>query len=605
MALKILPSVFKLLSSIEASLEPIDEFTLASRLRQSVGDDITPTEDERRGCMAEIVGLEFLTIDSDDREPWNSYFGPMSIMKSKDGTEVCIPDATKFDAEIIQYWIKRSETTPHPTLKSRYADLAWEIGHIWNRNHSDEKLNLHKTIVEQAIKAYLEAVNKGITESEYQAWRFLDRATELALKIKDTPLVELLKNAIFDFHRQQASMDKSIFWWKLDDLALRHKGLNLSAPEQQEIIASLQEALMRHSNIENREKFHPHHALDASSRLARRFSKLNQREDAINAVRIAGTSFETMAQEANGLLAITWLEDLLIRYHNLGMKQDVARVEAAIRSRSIEAEKAMKHIEILDQTSQEEFEKLLELLNKGTLDQALANIGFHLMTKVNTLRGNVEKIAVNAPLYAHLSTNIMGTDGFTVAKVGSISDDPEGHMLRQAAYLLKMNTSLLCAALDRAKVKHNFDIDKLFSYLIKTPYFSPTTHSLLKEGIAAWFSRDFVKSIHILVPQVEAALRKIMMLLGDLVMKSNKSEGFDVIGMGGVLRSDVFKTKFDQTSRWHLLALYSDHRGINLRNNLAHGLAGTELLGEGIATWVIHSLLMIGSLIPLSENPER
>ena len=40
----------------------------------------------------------------------------------------------------------------------------------------------------------------------------------------------------------------------------------------------------------------------------------------------------------------------------------------------------------------------------------------------------------------------------------------------------------------------------------------------------------------------------------------------------------------------------SDPRGINLRNNIAHGLVRHELLNMGLANWVVHSLLLIAML---------
>ena len=33
---------------------------------------------------------------------------------------------------------------------------------------------------------------------------------------------------------------------------------------------------------------------------------------------------------------------------------------------------------------------------------------------------------------------------------------------------------------------------------------------LVREGLAAWFAEDYVKAIHVLVPQVEAAVRELL-----------------------------------------------------------------------------------------------
>ena len=48
--------------------------------------------------------------------------------------------------------------------------------------------------------------------------------------------------------------------------------------------------------------------------------------------------------------------------------------------------------------------------------------------------------------------------------------------------------------------------------------------------------------------------------------------------------------------RFHLSTLYCDQRGINLRNQLAHGLADVGMLHMGVANWVVHSVLLLGCL---------
>ena len=63
--------------------------------------------------------------------------------------------------------------------------------------------------------------------------------------------------------------------------------------------------------------------------------------------------------------------------------------------------------------------------------------------------------------------------------------------------------------------------------------------------------------------------------------------------MGKVLHTESFRTKVDQTLWLHLRALYTDAKGLNLRNRIAHGLASPEALNRGAANWVIHSLLAI------------
>ena len=168
-----------------------------------------------------------------------------------------------------------------------------------------------------------------------------------------------------------------------------------------------------------------------------------------------------------------------------------------------------------------------------------------------------------------------------------------GRLINHASMLIGGTAPFVHQALERAKTRWGVDADILFAFLVQSPIFPTHTHAILKQGIVAWFAEDTVKAIHILVPQVESALREILVSMGESVLQPSKEAGgLESIGMGKVLSHKTFKDKFDATARHHLRALYTHPKGINLRNKIAHGIAGEELLGRGIANWVIHSLLV-------------
>jgi hypothetical protein len=109
------------------------------------------------------------------------------------------------------------------------------------------------------------------------------------------------------------------------------------------------------------------------------------------------------------------------------------------------------------------------------------------------------------------------------------------------------------------------------------------------------YLQDWIKAIHIRVPQVEAALRDLLALLGGAVMKPNpKYGGFQAVGLGEVLTHDIFRRQLPEDMQFHLRVLFQDPRGLNLRGEAMHGLAAHELFGRGLANWVLHSIIMLG-----------
>ena len=595
MPIVILPAIAQRIAELESDPRPIVVHELFAELNKLVADPDKLTDDERLGCQAEIVAWRFMPMRGKSRGPWDSYFGPFASGTTADGKEVHMPEAQDVHPEVIEHWRLRSEQTPHPVLRARYADLALEIGQIWNRNHlGGHQPSFTREISQRAIDAHLAAIAEGLEDSDHQAWTFLNRALDLALLIKDPQRVKQVKLAAFALCRKQRAAGKSGYWWNLDNMLWDRKDAAHSDAERDELIGWLQEALDFHADIGDPKQFDPHQAQDAANRLHRWSKKIHDPVRGIEALRKAGAAIEAMAAKSNALTAAAWLEDLSRGYWQAKLPDDAARVDATIKARSEEAKQSMKRHEVKLEISLDEMNKWLDGLLITSLEHSLCRISVHLMTSEEKLREHVINWAVNAPFQAHLEISLGEAYGFTRAKIGSLKDDMPGRIMNMAATLIGHHAPWLHIALERAKEQWKLDADSLFTWLIQSPLIPRSAHGLLRIGIEAWFAEDHLKAIHLLVPQVEAALREWLVLLGESPMQPDTdSGGFKAIGMGQVLHTDSFKSKVDSTLRLHLKALYTDPKGLNLRNRIAHGLASPELLNRGASNWVIHSLLAI------------
>lgn len=598
MPIALVPLLVARLAEAEAAVAPLDGRALSVELEALIPDAGALTDDERLGCVAEIVGHRFATTTQADRSPWDSYFGPVSSGIDAAGVEHHMPDAKQIGAEVVEYWKARSEQTPHPILRARYADLAWEIGRIWNRGHpSEPQIALPRELAQRAVEAYVASaklLDVGTPHDMFRSWRFLDRAVGLALFIKDTALAELAKTAAFDFNRANRAAGRTAQWWLIDDFAWDRKGLALTDADRAELAAWMGEALATCADMTDPQRFDPHQALEAADRIARLARKSGKPELGVAALKKAGAAFEAFANQTNAMTAIAWLEDLSVRYRKEDLGADSSRVDAAITARAEEAKASMKTASAPITIPMDELEKWLDSLTEGSAKLALGRIAMHLVSKVDFLRGIVESNAANAPLYSRISITIMDDDGFTTATIGSVKDDMPGRILSAAATVIGAQAPMLHQALARAKSSWNLDAEAILAFLAQSPLFPPRAHGLLRSGLDAWLAGDFIKTVHVLVPQVEAALREMLKAHGESPMRHNPREGgFETLGMGTVLMADAFKTKVSADFRLHLRALYTSPKGINLRNKLAHGLAGSDAFGLGMANWVVHSLLAI------------
>lgn len=599
------------LKEADSSASTLDEGALESALMKARPDSKVTGPEDRTGAFAEIAAWSFMRSHSTECEPWGLYWGPFASGTLADGkTPFYRPDIAEIDEDILTLWITRAVNGKHPVIRARYADLAWEIGRYFKRPAKDRQhtprpsitIDIPVSLAQTAIDGYLDAVERGLSENEHQSWNFLDRAIGLSISLSDKARTSRAKSALFAYYRKLASGNTKFRWARLADFTEgRTKALGLEEDDQKEITNSLEAALSRYSDISDKERFDPHEAMDAADYLVRRLG--SDPEKVRSVVKRAGAAFEEIAKEASGILAISWLEDLIPRYRNAGLVEDAARVERAIRDRAEQARGEMKRISVPLDIPKEELDKWADAIAGSNLREALARIAWHCRSQEEHAQKSVLELAEKTPLLSMITATVVGADGFSQATIDSVEDDLEGRVIQHAADWFNWKAPFLSFAFNRAREKHGFDLNEIVTHINGALFFAPAREALLREGLAAWIAEDAVKAIHILVPQVEAACRDLLAALGAPVMKHDpKTGGFEVIGMGGVINHPAFQKGVPQDIRFHLRALYSDPRGINLRNHLAHGMAHVGLLGMGLANWVVQSILLL-ALLKIKERP--
>lgn len=602
----------RVLVSADESRESLDELKLWQSLKKAWTRSENASAAEKKGAFSEIAAWEFMRSRASLAEPWGIYWTPMMSGVLGDGkTPFYEPDVALVDDDILTHWIFRATNAKHPVIRARYADLVWDIGCYIKRlekepGSRDKPLSVEipVRVAQIAIDSYIDTVESALSGEEFDSWEYLERAIQLSIALRDETRTKRVKSALFAYHRSLFFRNENYHWMRLADIADgRDKALQLTEEEQAEITESLEAALRRYSDISDKKRFDPHQAIAASDRLVKRF--VGKPEDTRRVVKQAGSAFERIARDASALLAISWLEDLIPRYRQVGLVGDAARVEGMIRALADAARGEMKQVSATVEIPSQEFEKWVDDVVGHDLSEALSQIGWACVVREQETKDSIMELKRHAPLLQAITIKPMGVNGFTEATIGSIEDDPEGRAIKHAADSFGWNAPFLDVALGRMKEKHGFELNAVIAHLEKAPIFAPDRSGLLREGLAAWSTADPVKAIHVLVPQVEAACRDLLALMGAPVMKHYPQwDRFEVIGMGAVLHHAAFRAGVLGDVRFHLKTLYSDPRGVNLRNHLAHGIAHTDLLNMGLANWVVHSIFMLALVRP-AENGEE
>lgn len=191
-------------------------------------------------------------------------------------------------------------------------------------------------------------------------------------------------------------------------------------------------------------------------------------------------------------------------------------------------------------------------------------------------------------------------------RLGLWNSDPDGRLIMQLAQMIEMESLFLSSALDKTHEIYKPTAKEICDFLRQSPVFTPESESLLVEGIEAYLKGDHVKTIHVLIPQIEAALRTLLGILGlptNKPMRSSKGV-MQAKNLNDVLTDPNVKGVLGNDAVLYLQTFLNDPRGQNLRNRVSHGLTEKRYLSKPLADRVFHVLLAL-NLIRRKDDSAR
>ncbi|RZM91463.1 hypothetical protein CWO91_41110, partial [Bradyrhizobium genosp. SA-3] len=548
---------------------------------------------EAVGAWAEV--LAFALSTGGHENPWNSYFGPMGSGTDRDGKTFYSPDISGTPPATIDHWAARARSLKHPFLRARYADLAWEMsGLIGKRRRDVDDARI-------AIDAYLDAIQRMAEDHEHV--RFAIRALDLAVLIRDKDRTDRARAALMGVHRS-LMQNKGGLWWYTVDRLLQDRKAGVTDVERAELVSDLESIVTTGSNTNDPAQFNPHEAQDAAERLIRYYGRLGEVDDIKRLHKAVGASFEHFASNADPMLAAALLQTATDQYRKAGLKEDHDRTRIMMQQKIGAAGENLQSFERKIEIPRDDMEKFLDLIVVDDLATTFVRIAREFLLSRAELEQQVRQMLKEAPLMAHIPATIMA-DNHVAAKIGSVEDDPFGRLMHQTNFAFQFARLWLAQAFRRLFERHEVAPEHFAGWANRHDLFDDM--SLLLEGLRAWEREDDVKAAHVLVPQVEHALRKVADDLGVPITKAHPvvSEASVAIGMGEILYNEKVAEALGPDVTLHLQALYADPRGMNLRNQIAHGLMEAGQFYWHLGNLIVHSLLMLGLWKEFGVKPKN
>lgn len=233
----------------------------------------------------------------------------------------------------------------------------------------------------------------------------------------------------------------------------------------------------------------------------------------------------------------------------------------------------------IDLTSMVE-QAILSVQGKSLRDAIFSLCVIGSSPNIKSLREMVDKMATEAPLQFWISMNIINDKGRIVGRRNSMfSGTPDeieaarqAEMQRWAHY----EQNALAVAINATRLQilqeQTPEIRDLLELTSHNPFIPPGREIIFARGYLAGLQGDYLKSLSLLVPQVENSLRYLLNRQGVLT-SSLSSEGIqEEFDLNVLLEMPEVKKIFGEDLLFDLKCNLTSRFGSNFRNLMAHGL---------------------------------
>lgn len=577
---------------------PLEHYEVSTALEPvgKAAKEAGETIDELR---FEFIGVYLALYD--EPNVWGTYYGPEMSSVDKDGNRFDTPSLESITPDCIAYWTARMNAAKHPALRARYADMVWDLSH----KAIGAKPSIDTARI--AIDGYGEAMTEYPDMSSHSWGDIRKRIIDLALSINDEERVRKAVAANVAYANAKVDHDESEFRQRSLFAILR------SIPPKRRPHAEFQAVVddfrrrVETLDAEGSDQFSmDHYALP----LADHYWSIQQKDEAKAMMRMYRAAVERMAAKTTmATLAVGWLNqlyELLVRFE---MNDEAKQVLKQMEELQPRVPDDLVPISTSQHFTKKEIDEWLNWLVTDDVDVSFANLEGHFLPHLDELRRQLEDIKKDYPLSQMFTATLVDHKGRAVAEVAP--NDAEGKLIQQINQDIQFRSTFLELGLKHLCEKHAIGPDELFARAIKSPVWHVSRHAILRRGIDAAFADDPIVAIHILVTEIENALRNVAAGLELNLQKPNRMGGYDLKNLGDFLADETVAAFLTEDVVTYLRVVLTDRRGWNLRNGTCHGILPAANFSQHASLRLLHIILLLSAIqtkadaAPTKEQPHE
>lgn len=524
--------------------------------------------------------LAFSLVGNGTENDWGTYYGPMFSGKKDDGTPAYAPALESITNEAVLYWESRISQTHNPLLKMQYAGLVWDF----KRRVCNDRYP--SSLYDDYITSMIEVINGDYEPHDVITVNVIERLSSFIKK--DEKYKNQIKAALLRFDDERTSEDASArLWGAYINFITEHKTW-FTPEEEQACIKKHEERLARMSSVAD---VNPWAVNEQAKALSDYYKSRNKTTDINRVLHIMEQSFRKAKPAMDSLQWMGILEQIARTYAAYGFKEERQRLLKEIEIAGNEATKQMQGHRFSFNIPQEAYDQIKAFLLQGTTEEQFQRFCIYNIIDKEQQANELKKLANQYPLMYMMPTHLMDPHGKPASVIKGIDDDFDGQLVLHICKHIQFNAIFLRYGIGLLRESKTLSIDNIMARIKESPIIDANRQEIIRQALLAYEADNYITMCHLLVPQIEDAFRSLLDKSGKPVIrpqKDNNNPGYTQRILDDILKDDVVVETFGENFSYYARILLTDQRGMNIRNNLCHGLVEPAFFNGAIADRLLH-----------------
>jgi hypothetical protein len=504
---------------------------------------------------------------------------------------------TAFPREALVSLAERAKNLPQPVLRARILDAAW-------MHHRA----CHASVALLAVDAYIEVAE---AEHDPQRWpdsyAHLQRGVRLGVSLGRTqPATTKALDKAFEMLTAAAPTDPFYFSLRVIQLLLENKH---GSPESLGRIA--EDIGKRVVAAGDGDRARSYYEAAATC-----FQRARDEESSKRCLDAVASSLEADASVSDPMRRVMLLQQAIGARRQIGgQAPEVERLRVELQTAQTEMVSTFKPVSGPLDLSELARQAKRRVGGKSPFDAIIALAVIDMPPDVQQLREAALAILKDSPFRAFISHEKLSKAGRVLHKdAGVLAGDGEDAVTARTyeQAVLRMLVAARGAIRPAAQVvldEHGFTGEDFYFLAWRSPFVPNGREAAFAKGLTTGLYGDHFTAAHLLIPQLENAVRVALTDLGAVTSTLPSSGIQNELDLNALLDKPEAEQFFGRNMLFMLRALLTEKAGANLRNELAHGLiddgASSDLFVY--AWWTVFHLVVASALhgaVPAETSKE-